>query len=67
MCFISLIPYFHLKEIGLLVLHMGPEQPNSFKEGARDQLYCKLTIRHHVFRQYVSPNQTRPVLGVIHI
>ena len=64
----------YLKQCGCLVTnrkyliasHMGPEPPNSFKEVARDQQYGKLTPRHHVFRQYVSPNQTCPVLGVIH-
>ena len=44
--------------------HMGPELQNSFKEGTSGQLYGKLTIRHHVFRKYVPPNQTRPVFGL---
>ena len=44
--------------------HMGPELQNSVKEGSRDQLYGKLTVRHHVFRNYVSPNRTRPVFGL---
>ena len=44
--------------------HMGLELQNSFKEGPSDQQYGKLTVRHHVFRNYVSPNHTRPVFGL---
>ena len=29
---------------------------------SRVKQYGKLTVRHHVFRNYVSPNQTCPVL-----
>ena len=46
--------------------HMGLELQNSFKEGPSDQQYGKLTVRHHVFRNYVSPNQTCPVFGLFH-
>ena len=42
--------------------HIGPELRNSFKEGTSGQLlYGKLTVRHHVYRKYVPPNQTHPV------
>ena len=45
----------------LLDVHMGLELQNSFKEVARGDQHGKLTIRHHVFRKYVSPNQICPV------
>ena len=38
------------------VPHMGLERQNSFKEVTRGDQYGKLTVRHHVFRNYVSPN-----------
>ena len=41
-----------------LVLHMGAEVQNSFKEGPRGDQYGKLTVSHQGFRKYVSPNQT---------
>ena len=40
---------------------MGPELQNSFEEGSSGKLYSKLTVRHHVFRIYVTPNHTRLV------
>ena len=39
---------------------MGPELQNSFKEGSRDQLCGKLTVRHHVFRNYRVIHNIRP-------
>ena len=44
--------------------HMGPELQNSVEEGSSGKLYGKLTVRHHVFRIYVTPNHTRPVFGL---
>ena len=44
--------------------HMGLELQNSFKEVTIGDQYGKLTVRHHVFRNYVTPNQTRPVFGL---
>ena len=43
---------------------MGPELQNCFKEVPTGDQYGKLTVRHHVFRNYVSPNQTCPVFGL---
>ena len=45
-------------------VHMGAEPPDSFKEGSRSPLWCIMTTRHHVFRNYVSPNQTCAVFGL---
>ena len=42
--------------IMMIMMHMGPELQNSFIEVTRGNQYGKLTIRHHVFRKYVSPN-----------
>ena len=42
---------------------IGAEAPYSFKEESAGPPYCKLTTRHHIFRYYVSPNQTCKVLG----
>ena len=36
----------------------GLELKNSFKERSKGDQYGKLTVRHHVFRKCVSPNQT---------
>ena len=47
-------------------LHIGAEQPNSFKEVSGVQLYGKMTNWHHWFRNYVSPNQSCLFWGVIH-
>ena len=45
-------------------LHIGAEQPNSFKEVSGVQLYGRMTNWLHWFRNYVSPNQSCLVLGV---
>ena len=53
---------FPRKILGPKNKHTGLELQNSFKEVARGDQYGKLTIRHHVFRKYVSPNQTLEAL-----
>ena len=45
-------------EIHALMMHMGPEVQNSFKEVTRGDQHGKLTMKHQGFRKYVSPNQT---------
>ena len=47
-------------------LHIGAERPNNFKEVSGVQLYGKMTKWYHWSRNYVSPNQSCLVLGVVH-
>ena len=55
---------YALLNVKLKLSHIGLELQKSFKEVPRGNQYGKLTVRHHVFRNYVSPNQTRLVVGL---